>query len=175
MYNSCLLLRLYVMLPASAVGSRPTLLLLTPAGGKVKLMWDKERWRLEWKSARFDEEESDKNKVVCRLCTQKPAYIHLDVNLPGEQAATGYWRYSADKYYNICPSDPQTLWSQPIRKDYAAHHRNDCLSYAATVFCWRRRLPQVNALYWAWVVCTESHSSNVPVGVQPHVFQCAQT
>ncbi len=43
-------------------------------GGKEKLKWYKDRWRLEGKLAPFwqyfDEEQSD-NKAVCQLCKQK--------------------------------------------------------------------------------------------------------
>ncbi len=51
------------------------LILHTPAGGKVKLHWDRKRWQLKGKSARFyfQEGESD-NKDACRLCTQKLTY-----------------------------------------------------------------------------------------------------
>ncbi len=72
----------------------------------------------------FDEEESD-NKVVCWVCTQRLTYVHVDVNLLGEQATTSnIWQYY--KYYNICHSNPQTLCCQPVRKDKATHTWNDC-------------------------------------------------
>ncbi len=115
----------------------------------------------------FDEEKSD-YKVVCRLFKQKLAYNkstgairnhiqrrHLDANLRGEQATT---RSTQQTSITITP---QKLWCRPLRKDNVTRHWNDCLWSAATVFCWRQRLLQVNALYWAWIQGTQSHKGNI--------------
>ncbi len=119
----------------------------------------------------FDEEESNK-KVVCQLSTQKLAYRF---GRKPARRASYYQQHSADKYYNIFHSNPQTLWCRPVRNDNAIHHWNDCLWSAATMFCWRQRFLQVNALYWAWVYSTDLHNSNVLIGAQPHVFWFAQS
>ncbi len=102
------------MQPASTAGNCFFLLLHTPAGGKVKLKWDKKRWRLEGKSAQFGSniilmKTKSHCRVVCQLREQKLAYNnstaamrmhirlrHLDVNLQEEQ------QHSAVKHYNIC-------------------------------------------------------------------------
>ncbi len=71
----------------------------------------------------FDEKESD-NKVVCQLWMHKLAFLHLDVNLQGEQATTSNtWQTSiatfATPTHRCCDAE--------VRGDSAAHHQNDCL------------------------------------------------
>ncbi len=75
----------------------------------------------------FNEEESD-NKVVCRLCKQKLAYIHLDVNLQGEQATTSNTRQTSITTF-VTPTHRcyDADWSEKITQFIAKISARDML------------------------------------------------
>ncbi len=52
---------------ASTAGNGSSPLLHTPTGGKLKLKWDKERWRLKGKSARFGSILKKKGEIKGRV------------------------------------------------------------------------------------------------------------
>ncbi len=71
------MLRLNVVQPVSTAGDCPSPLLQTPAGGKVKLKWGKERWPLKGKSAWFGSILMKKKAIkrFCVGCVHKSLHI----------------------------------------------------------------------------------------------------